>query len=184
MMTYHQRKNKNEIAVEIGEAGIIYKIKDDTVNRREKISYESILNDQYELYESNNTYKNNAIYTGIVGTIFLLINIFYGTKLWAWLFMLSCPIFYFLYYRSKAAFTVMKTTSDVNLVILQDKQHAQILEDIYKSRNNYLKVNYLTIDYENDPQRELNKFSWLQELDIISEREFKVIQEDIENNMV
>src|SRR5688500_447686 len=122
-MTYNQKKNKNNISIEIRTDGIIYQIKDDTVNRTENVPFERILNDKYEIYESNKTFKNNAIYGAVVGAIFLAINIIYGTKLWAWLFILSAPTFYFLYYRSKAAFTVIKTTGDINLFVLQDKKH-------------------------------------------------------------
>ncbi|WP_162051441.1 hypothetical protein [Pontibacter pamirensis] len=182
-MTYYQKKNKNSISVEIGESGIVYKIKDETTNRTEKVPYENILNDQYEFYESNKTFKNNAIYTGVVGALFLAINIFYGTKLWAWLFMLACPIFYYLYYRSKAAFTVIKTAGDINMFILQDEQHDEIVNAIYKHRNNYLQYNYLPINYDNNPQAELSKFAWLKELDVINEREYQVVREEIQSSM-
>ncbi|MEJ8802150.1 hypothetical protein [Pontibacter sp. H249] len=182
-MTYRQKKNKNNICIEIGEDCLTYTIKDDSTNRTEKVPYENILNDKYEFFESNKAYKNNAIYTGVVGAIFLAINIFYGTKLWAWLFMLACPTFFYLYHRSKAAFTVIKTSSDINMFILQDKQHNEVVESIYKSRNNYLQDKYLSIDYDNDQQREMSKFAWLFELGVINGREFQVIREEIENSI-
>jgi hypothetical protein len=142
-----------------------------------------VLNDQYEVFESNKSFKNNAIYTLVVGTIFLLINILYGTRLWAGLFLLASPIFYFLYYRSKAAFTVIKTSEGTNLLILKDKNHDEIVGQIYSSRNEYLKDNYLEINYDNEANSELNKFSWLKEQGIISEKEFVVIREEIEDKM-
>jgi hypothetical protein len=182
-MHFYQKKNKNNISIEIGKDYLTYSIKDETTNRTEKVPYENILNDKYEFYESNKAFKNNAIYAGVVGAIFLAINIFYGTKLWAWLFMLGCPIFFYLYHRSKAAFTVIKTDGDINMFILQDKQHDEVLENIYKSRNSYLQDKYLSIDHDNDPQREMNKFAWLLELGVINGREFQVIREEIENSI-
>ncbi len=182
-MIYHQKKNKNNITIEIGEDHLTYTLQDETTNRTEKVPYEHILNDKYEFYESNKAFQNNAIYAGVVGAIFLAINIFYGTKLWAWLFMLACPTFFYLYHRSKAAFTVIKTAGDINMFILQDQQHHEVIESIYQSRNNYLQQHYLGINYDNDPQRELSKFSWLLELGVITRREFEVIREEIESNI-
>lgn len=182
-MHFRQKKNKNDISIEIGENHLTYGIKDETTNRIEKVPYENILNDKYEFYESNKAFKNNAIYTGVVGAIFLAINIFYGTKLWAWIFILASPTFFYLYYRSKAAFTVIKTTGDINMFVLQDKQHDEVIKSIYKSRNNYLQENYLSIDYDNDPQREMSKFAWLFELGLINGREFQVIREEIEKSV-
>lgn len=181
-MIYNQKKNKNIISVDLVENGIIYKIKDESMNRTENIPYENILNEQYEIYESNKTFKNNAIYGGIVGVLFLAINIFYGTRLWAWLFLLSSPTFYYLYHRSKTAFTVIKTTGEINIFILQDNHHDEILDRIYKTRNSYLQGKYLSINYENDPQSEINKFNWLKELGVITKREYQVIHEEILNS--
>ncbi|MBJ6118103.1 hypothetical protein JAO76_07875 [Pontibacter sp. BT310] len=182
-MHFHQKKNKNNISLAFGEDHLLYTLKDETTNRTEKVSYENILNEKYEFYENNKAYKNNAIYAGVVGAIFLAINIFYGTKLWAWLFMLACPIFFYLYYRSKAAFTVIKTDGDINMFILQDEQHDEVIESIYKSRNSYLQDKYLSINYDNDPQLEMNKFAWLLELGVINGREFRVIRDEIENSL-
>ena len=182
-MIFHQKKNKNNINIELAESHITYTIKDDSTNRTEKVPYENILNEKYEFYESNKAFKNNAIYTGVVGALFLAINIFYGSKLWAWIFILACPTFFYLYHRSKAAFTVIKTDGDINLFILQDKQHDEVVERIYKSRNSYLQDRYLSIDYANDPQKEMSKFAWLFELGVINGREFQVIREEIENSI-
>lgn len=181
-MTYHQKKNKNEISIDITDTGILYKIKDETVSRKEEIPFEQVLNDQYEFFESNKAFKNNAIYGTVVGILFLLINLFYGTKLWAGLFLLVSPVFFYLYHRSKAAFTVIKTGGEINLFILQDKQHDEILQNIYKKRNAYLIDQYLEINYDNDPQAELNKFEWLKKQGVINDREFQVIHEEIGKN--
>jgi hypothetical protein len=179
---YRQKKNKTEISIDIRETELVYGIKDESISRKEAIPFEQILTSRYEVFEQNKSFKNNAVYTAVLGTLFLSINIFYGAQLWAWLFLVAAPIFYFLYHRSKAAFTVIKTTGDLNLFILQDKQHAEILKNIYKARNDHFIHNYLEINYENDPVEELDKFSWLKEQGVITERELQVIQEEILNH--
>lgn len=69
------------------------------------------------------------------------------------------------------------------MFILQDKQHDEVVERIYKSRNSYLQDRYLSIDYGNDPQKKMSKFAWLFELGVINGREFQVIREEIENSI-
>lgn len=69
------------------------------------------------------------------------------------------------------------------MFILQDEQHDEIVDAIYKRRNSYLQDTYLPINYDNNPQAELSKFAWLKELGVINERENQVIREEIENSM-
>ncbi len=96
-------------------------------------------------------------------------------------FSISLSIFSFLYWRSKVAFTVIKTAIGINLLVLQDKNYLEIISQIFTARNEYLRENYLEIDFENEAEAEVNKFAWLKEQGIISDKEFIVIREAIED---
>ena len=61
-----------------------------------------------------------------------------------------------------------------------DKNHTLIIEQIYSERNRYLQENYLEINHNNDAQFEINKFLWLHDLGIISDKELVVIKEEFE----
>ncbi len=70
----------------------------------------------------------------------------------------------------------------MDIWVLDDKNQAEIIDAIYNSRDSYLKENYLAINYNNEPNNEANKFLWLKNLNIINDKEFEVIKEEIYNN--
>ena len=178
-MKIEQKKNNNKITLDFKDGGINYTLNDETINKTEFIPYEDIENSSYELYESNKYHKNNAIYLGVVGVIFLLINIFYGMRLWAWLFLMASPIFFILYKRSKTNFKVINVDEKMDIYLIKDQKLDEINSLIYKNRNKYLKDSYYAINYDNDKNSEIGKFNWLKSLEVITEREFQVIKEEI-----
>ena len=178
---YTQKRNNNIIKLDFETSGINYTLKDENINKTEFIPFENITNNSHEIFESNKSYKHYAIYTGVVGTLFLIINIFYSTKLWAWLFLLACPTFFILFKRSKTDYKVLNVESKMDIFVINDKQQSEIIEKVYSSRNIYLKSHYGKINYNNDRNDEVSKFSWLKQLGIINEREFEVIREEIIN---
>jgi len=131
------------------------------------------------LFESNKYYKSNAIYLGVVGIVFLLINIFYGVRLWAWLFLIASPIFFIMYRSSKTDYKVINVDDKMDIFLIKDKKLEEINNLIYKNRNKYLKDNYCGINYDNDKDSEIGKFKWLKDIEVITEREFQVIKEEI-----
>jgi hypothetical protein len=178
---YRQKRNNNEIKLEFKDEGVNYTLRDDSIGKTEFILYENITNSSHERYESNKSYKTYAIYTAIIGVIFLLINIFYGTKMWAWLFLLASPIFFFLFRKSKTDFKVIDVNNYIDIYLIKDKQEDKIISDIYSKRNSYLKRVYGQINYENSQEEEVSRFSWLNSLGVINNREFQVIKEEILN---
>ena len=178
-MKIQQKKNKNKIVLDFKDGGINYTLIDESINKTEFIPYENIENNSYELFESNKYYKSNAIYLGIVGVLFLSMNIFYGMKLWAWLFIMGSPIFYMLYKKSKTDYKVINVDEQMDIYLIKDKKLEEINSLIYKNRNKYLKENYYEINYDNDKDSEIGKFKWLKNIEVISEREFNVIKEEI-----
>ena len=180
-MQYTQKKNKSIHTYYFEETGLRYSIKDEQIKKSVLIPYENITNQWHEFFESNLSFRNYAIYTGVVGVIFLTINILYGAKLWAWLFLIASPTFYVLYSKSKTAYKVINVENDIDIFIINDKQSSTIENLILEKRNEYLKRVYGQINYENDPEKEIGKFRWLTSLGIFSDREFNIISESIES---
>jgi hypothetical protein len=113
-------------------------------------------------------------------TLFLVANIAFIIKLCACLFLIGVPIFYFLDKKSVVNYKVLNTENvELAIYVREDKNQADIIETIYSKRNTYLKENCLSINYNNEPTSEVNKFLWLKSLNLISDREFKVIKEHI-----
>jgi hypothetical protein len=180
-MKYTQKKNKNFHTFKFEDNGITYTIKDESLNKEVFIPFENITNNTHEVYEKNMSYRNNAIYTAVIGVIFLLINIIYQTRLWAWLFLLSAPIFYWLYNNSKVTYKVIKVENEIDIYLIKAKEMAEINDEIFKQRNQYLRTKYGEINPNNNADDEIRKFQWLKNLGVFSKREFEVISDSILN---
>jgi len=180
-MVFKQKKNANEVTIEILSNGINYSLSDKTIKKNEFIPFENITNETYEFYESNDSFKNNSIYTGIIGILFLSINIIYQTRLWAWIFLLAAPIFLYLFWRSKVSYLVLTVDGKTDIFIVMDSDYKSIQNRIISERNIFLKKTYCKIDFSNDRSEEIKKFKWLYNLGVITENEFVVITEELSN---
>ncbi len=178
-MVYNQDKNGNSLRFEFKEDGINYTLKDKSIHKTEFIPFESITNKTHEFFERNDGHKQRAIYFLIVGTLFLIANLVLQTKLWAWLFLIGAPIFYYLYKKSIVNYKVINTQDNMDIYILNDNNEDDIFKAIYNKRNEYLVNTYLSINYSNDPLNEISKFLWLKSLEVINNKEFEVIKEEI-----
>lgn len=182
-MIFAQKKGGTNLKFEFTEEGLEFTMKDDTLHKSEFIPYEDITNKSHEYFEKNSGHKNRAIYFLVVGILFLISNLIFQTKLWAFLFLIGAPVFYFLYKKSVVNYKVLNTDNGLmDIWVLDDKNQTEIIDAIYNTRNSYLKENYLAINYNNEPNNEANKFLWLKNLNIINDKEFEVIKEEIYNN--
>lgn len=182
-MTYNQKKAGTSLTFEFQEEGLNFTMKDQTIHKSEFIAYEDITNKSHEYFEKNAGHKSRAIYFLVVGILFIIANVIFKMKLWAWMFLLGAPIFYFLYKKSVVNYKVLNTDSGtMDIWVLDDANQDEIIEAIYNKRDAYLKENYLEINYNNESSDEINKFVWLKSMKIISEREFEVIKEEILEN--
>lgn len=181
-MTYQQKKAGTELTFELGEEGLDFTMKDETIHKSEFIAYEDILNKTHEYFEKNEGHKSRAIYFLVVGVLFIFANLIFKMKLWAWMFLLGAPVFYFLYRKSVVNYKVINTdTNKMDIWIMDDTAQDEIVQAIYAKRDAYLKENYLAINYNNEAKSEVDKFLWLKSLKLINQKEFEVIKEEIYN---
>lgn len=182
-MIYNQKRAGTELKFELNDEGLNFTMKDETIHKSEYIPYEDILNKTHEYFEKNAGHKSRAIYALVVGVLFVCANIFFKMKLWAWIFLLGAPIFYFLYRKSIVNYKVLNTESGLlDIWVIDDKIQEEIIQAIYSKRDQYLKENYLAINYDNEINNEINKFLWLKSLNLINQREFELIKEEIYHN--
>lgn len=87
--------------------------------------------------------------------------------------------FYYLYKKSIVNYKVINTQDNMDIYILNDNNEDDIFKAIYNKRNEYLVNTYLSINYSNDPLTEISKFLWLKSLEVINNKEFEVIKEEI-----
>ena len=182
-MIYSQKKAETTLTFELNEEGINFTMKDQTIHKSEFIPYEDISNKSHEYFEKNAGHKSRAIYFLVVGILFIIVNVAFKMRLWAWMFLVGAPIFYYLYRKSIVNYKVLNTDSgSMDIWVLDDVNQDEIINVIYNKRNEYLRENYLEINYSNESSSEINKFLWIKNLKLINQREFEVIKEEIINN--
>lgn len=177
-MNFHQKKGKNEIKFLFNEDHFEYFIKDESSKGQFKLPYGIISRNKYELIEKNDTFKNNAIYLLIVSIIFTTATFVFRIPTYYFLFIIATFIMYILYLKSKTKYTVIET-EDRKIYIIQDKNHDEIMRQLYTRRNELLKKMYGKINLTNNPEAEVKRFKFLLEEEVISTKEFEDIKSQI-----
>lgn len=178
-MEFLQKKNKNQIRIAIKDKGIDYHIQDEMLDKQFFVPFEDISNRTYSFKEQNNGMKNFAIYTGVMGSLFLLINLLYETRFWSWLFLLSTPFFYWRYKISQVGFLVIECEQSPQLYIIKNGQENEIYDTLITARNTYLRTCYAAINYHQTRAAELQKFEWLHDLGVINEQEYCFLKDEL-----
>ncbi|MTK53061.1 hypothetical protein [Paludibacter sp.] len=58
-------------------------------------------------------------------------------------------------------------------------QALHFVDEVFERRRSYLRENYFYIDYENQRKKELNKMEWLYSENIITQNEYEVVVDEI-----
>ena len=108
---------------------------------------------QVSIYRGGNAENFAGLFWGIVGTIFLV-----------------------LYFLSMQNFWKIKLTNDSYLYIhknIPNKSAAdKFIDELMKSRNDFLKENYAVVDENLSYESQLNNFKWLKSINALSKEEF------------
>ncbi len=63
------------------------------------------------------------------------------------------------------------------------EEASAFIDEIYERRKTYYRDNYFFIDYENEKKKELSRMNWLLSENIISENEYNVVVDEINENI-
>lgn len=174
-----QKKHNNKISIEYQTNGIQYHIKDSSIDKGFFVPFEDISNSTYSFKEQNNGMKNITIYVLVMGLAFLLINLLYDQHFWSWLFLLTAPYFYWRFKKSQIHFLVIETDYSPQMYLIKDGKEEEVYNQIIEKRNTYLRSQYADVNYENIRASELKKFEWLLALNVISEKEFSFLKDEL-----
>ncbi|MDN3612571.1 hypothetical protein ACODM8_15095 [Vibrio ostreicida] len=174
-----QKKGKNKVTFSFGQDRLNYACEGASGKSDVDLYYGDLSKKRSERIEQNEWLRN-------VGVLWIGIGIFqsaYGSFTHQalyfdpmWFFIGSaCLIWAML---SKITYSVYKT-EDVNLFIIQDKQHDTIVDALMSRRKEQLLAWYADINMENELASEINKFKWLVEQEVLSEEESKQKIEEV-----
>lgn len=170
-MDKSQKKFSNRTNFEFGDDLLKYTLKDSSGSRTFSIEYGAISTDSGELEERNAWYRNVGFLWILIGAIVIYTH-FADTgevrgSLWFTLGLICIAMYWIL----KTSYTILDTEKG-RIFIIKDAAHDEILDTIDARRKKQWFEWYGTIDYGNDPSKEVGKFQWLLDRDAISEDVF------------
>lgn len=178
-MELTQKKSSNQTTFEFGKEKLKYSIKDSSGKKTFSTEYGSISDEDFdELEEKNAWFRNVGILWVLIGAVQIIGRLMesgsFSGSIW-----LTLGIICLITYRFKTTNYTIVDAEKGRIFIIQDEQHSKILDEISKRRKKQWKLWYGSINYENDPQNELNKFQWLLDKKVISDDEFKTVKLEI-----
>ena len=180
-MDISQKKFSNKTKFEFEDESLKFTVKDKSGSQSFTVDYGSIPKDSGELEERNLWYRNVGGIWVLLGAFFIVSRYFetgeFRNSIWL-VIGLICLITYWV---AKTAYTVIDTEKG-RLYIIKNKQHDEIISEIDARRKGQWLSWYGSLNLENNPEREINKFKWLLNEEVITKEEFNEKEKAIINH--
>lgn len=167
-----QKRFSNQATFFFGKDELKYTIKDSSGTQSFSVEYGSIPKDMNELEEQNPWYRNMGIFWVSIGTLQIAMRFFESGHLKGsmWITLgLPCLLLYML---AKTKYSVINT-EDGRIFIIQNKQHDRILDELNKRRISQWRQWYADVNLSNESAKEIGKFEWLRDQNVISKDEYQ-----------
>jgi hypothetical protein len=94
---------------------------------------------------------------------------------------------YAYYYFTQIKYYAVGLEDNKTFMVLYDKptkmEAEEFINEIFERRRLYYREQYFHIEYDNNKKSEIDRMKWLRSEEIISEKEFNVVLEEIEENL-
>ncbi|MCX6351711.1 MAG: hypothetical protein NTX03_07605 [Bacteroidetes bacterium] len=128
-----------------------------------------------------------CIFLGVLQAVLLINQIGAYVGVGIGLALLTGVALHGMYYFTSQEYLVVPLSDGTNFTLISNRpsstQVQQFLSDMIKARNEYIRKNYFIIDYGSSRRDEQTKMRWLLDEGIITNSEFEVVIEEIENEL-
>jgi len=171
-MKFKQSKSGNKLLFKFSDKQLHYEYKYSDGSGNYDISYADFPSKSHTIIEQNDWCKN-------VGTLWILLGI--GLNVYRYYTMhlldkngiifigLGILCILWTIFR-KIKFTIFNTPQ-ANVLIIKNRKHDEIVNEIQSRRKKQLLELYSQIDFNNNMENEIKKFEWLKEENILSQEE-------------
>ena len=170
-MQFNQKRFSSQTDFEFGEETLKYTIKNKSGAADLEIAYADIPVKPSMQEDRNEWLRNVGLIWVLLGAFLLGSAIIAGDELSGqgfWLVVgLACLVFYRLSFTRYSVLAGERGT----VLILRDAKHDEILNEIRNRRKSQLRLWYGDLNPSNDPDREIAKFNWLAENEVLSRSE-------------
>lgn len=169
-MKITQKKVSLKVEFDFHDEHFLYTINSNGNTSQSKIRYTSVpFDEKYDSEERNQWYRNAGILwlgLGIFGTCMNFSDGRHQISFWAFIGAACLLAFKF----STKKFTRIPI-GDGSIFIVRGTHHDEIIDKIESKRKELILRDHESINLENDPNTEINKFIWLKEIGLLSEEE-------------
>lgn len=170
-MDYNQKRMATHTWFAFGERELNYRVRDNSGDVSFDVEYAAIPATTRTVFERNNWLRNVGLIWCVIGLIQIGLALagsrpLTGSAFWL-VIGLGCLAFYRLTW---SAFTVFDT-NDGSIWVVQDRQHDEIVERISEERQKHLMAWYKSLNFEDDPLKEIQTVEWLVKQDVLTKKE-------------
>jgi hypothetical protein len=128
-------------------------------------------------------------YGGLLATLTLAHGILIGAAWQQIVLATGCllVVAYLAYYFNAVTYILLDAGENDAIYILHnrpsEKAVLMLIDEIYARRRNYYREHYFCIHYENTRAAEASRIHWLLQENIISQSEYEVVMEEIEDKL-
>ena len=177
-MEITQRNLWNRTNFQFEEQNLKYSLKSGSRSFSFSVRYLEISTNPCEVQTKSTLTRNIGILlilAGVAHEIFYFLE--HGTLTFSAWFALGLLVIA-VHYLTKTAYTILPA-GNYHIAIIKDSKHDRIYNEIISRRKALLYSRYGKIDYDNDPEDEINKFIWLRKEGVISDEELELIVKKI-----
>lgn len=171
IMNLSQKKFSNRTNFKFGDDSLEYTVKDKSGSHTFSVEYGAIASGSGEIEERNAWYRNVGFFWILIGAFVILSRYTDTGEIRGSMWLTLGIICFALYWSLKTTYTTLDSEKG-RILIIKDSSHDEIKETIETRRKEQWFRWYGTIDYGNDPEKEIGKFRWLLDRDAISEERF------------
>ena len=170
-MNISQKKFSNRTNFKFGDDSLEYTVKDKGGSQTFSVEYGAIASGSGEIEERNAWYRNVGFFWVLIGGFVIFSRYTDTGEIKGSIWLTLGIICFALYWILKTTYTTLDSEKG-RIFIIKDSSHDEIKDEIETRRKNQWFRWYGTIDYGNEPQKEIGKFQWLLDRDAISEDQF------------
>ena len=174
-----QKRFSNKATFIFGEDKLKYTIKDSGGSRTFSVEYDAIPDEYGEAEERNTLYRNAAILWVGIGVIQIVVGLLQHGKVQFSLWFVLGILSYVVYMIARTRYSTIDTSKG-RIFVMKNRQHDIVLKEFTDRRRAQWRRWYGEVNLENDPDKEIRKFHWLKDHQVLSEEECQAAIERVE----
>lgn len=181
-MEFAQKRFSNRTKFEFGDQSLRYTMSETSGSQTFSVEYLEIPDDHGSFTERNPWYRNVGVFWVLIGMFMVVGRYMDSGELRGSLWLTLGIVCFIVFWVARTAYTTFSTRNG-RIFVIQDASHDAILKEIHDRKLKELRRLYCEVDFDAEPNKEIEKFRWLLNRGAISEDEFADFERKIRDNV-